>query len=452
MQEEKERFLNSKKKSNWLRTSATARLIVIGVLILLLLIPVEMVQNLIQEREYRSENAINEVSEKWGNPQTITGPILSIPYYVWVKVYDKGNENKYHTEKRKQYMHFLPETLNINGELSPTIRHRSIYNVIVYNSKMKLDGYFLSPDFENKGVSEKNILWNEAFVNIGISDLRSIQENIQLNWNEQKVNFDAGLPTNDIIYKGISTSVILDSTNSKYKFSLELDLNGSSSLNFVPIGKTTIVDIKSPWQDPSFNGKFLPDTFSLDKSGFDAHWKILHLNRNFGQIIKGSIKNINSSSFGVVLMLPVDEYQKTNRAAKYAVLFIGLTFLVFFFSQTINKIQIHPVQYLLVGLALILFYTLLISISEHIGFDWAYLISSISVISLISFYAKWIFKNNRMVIILSLIMLILYGFIFSIIQMQDFALLMGSIGLFIVLGIVMYVSRKIDWYNIIEDK
>jgi len=151
-------------------------------------------------------------------------------------------------------------------------------------------------------------------------------------------------------------------------------------------------------------------------------------------------------------MLSVDEYQKTNRAAKYAVLFIGLTFLVFFFSQTINKIQIHPVQYLLVGLALILFYTLLISISEHIGFDLAYLISSISVISLIVFYARWIFKNNRMVTILALIMVILYGFIFSIIQMKDYALLMGSIGLFIVLGIVMYVSRKIDWYNITEDK
>jgi inner membrane protein len=439
--------LKQRSKNTWLRTSITVRLITIGVLILLLLIPVEMVQELIHEREYRSQEAIDEVSEKWGNPQTLSGPILSIPYYNYYRIYDKENSGKYHTERQKLYMHFLPEALIIDGKLAPKVRHRSIYDVIVYNANVKIEGSFLPPDFSSFGIEDKDILWNKATLSLGISDLRSIQENISLQWNSEESMFDAGLPTHDLIRQGISTHVNIDSSANKYDFALQLDVNGSSKMYFVPVGKTTQVKMQSIWPDPSFDGKFLPDTSTVSADGFVANWKVLHLNRDYSQIIKGSESNIGGSAFGVVLMMPVDDYQKTNRAAKYAVLFIGLTFLVFFFSQTMNEIKIHPVQYILVGLALVLFYTLLISISEHLGFDWAYLISAASIIGLVSFYTRWIFKSSRMVVILSLIMVILYGFIFSIIQMHDYALLLGSIGLFMVLAIVMYVSRKIDWYQ-----
>jgi inner membrane protein len=217
---------------------------------------------------------------------------------------------------------------------------------------------------------------------------------------------------------------------------------------FVPLGKQTKVNLKSKWQNPSFTGAFLPDKRDVGVNGFNATWEVLHLNRPYPQIFKGQIEGIGDSSFGVNLIVPVDEYQKSMRSAKYAVIFITLTFLIFFFVQVINGVRIHPIQYLIVGLALCIFYTLLIALSEHIPFIYSYLISSISIIGLITLYAKSIFKDNKLTAIICLILTMLYLFIYSIIQMEDYALLMGSIGLFIVLATIMYLSRKINWYEI----
>jgi inner membrane protein len=227
---------------------------------------------------------------------------------------------------------------------------------------------------------------------------------------------------------------------------LALNFNGSTSINFVPLGKVSEVSVKSAWQNPSFVGAFLPDERNIATTGFSANWKVLHLNRPYPQAFKGATSGIDESSFGVNLFVPVDEYQKSMRSAKYAAMFITLTFLIFFFVQIINGIRIHPVQYIMVGLALCVFYTLLIAISEHLAFHWSYIIASISIILLITLYAKSIFNENRLTALLALILCILYLFIYAIIQMEDYALLMGSIGIFIVLALVMFLSRKINWY------
>lgn len=230
-------------------------------------------------------------------------------------------------------------------------------------------------------------------------------------------------------------------------FSLRLTCNGSTFLRVTPLGKTTEVQFTSTWPSPSFEGAFLPVKREITSAGFEANWKVLNLNRSYPQYFAGSMPGINESSFGVTLLLPVDHYQKTMRSAKYAVLFISLTFMVFFFIQVINHIRIHPIQYLLIGFALCLFYTLLLSLSEHIAFTWSYMIASAGIILLISLYAHATFKKWQLTLLLFGILCMLYGFIFTIIRLEDVALLVGSLGLFAALAVLMYVTRNIQWYQ-----
>lgn len=436
--------------NNWVKTSITLKIFTIGILILLLLIPVSMVERLIDERKYRQEEAITEVSSKWGEAQTITGPVLTVPYLTYSKVYESGNTGKYTLVQTKAYAHFLPDELNVNGNVVPEKRYRGMYEIIVYNSQVTLNGTFSFPSFQQWKTDPKNVVLDGAFISIGLSDLRSIQKNVAIKWNDKDYFFNPGLESNDVIEKGVSTHLplnMLDSASS-YKFSVNLNFNGSSSLNFVPLGKDTKVNIASTWKDPSFDGAFLPDDRTINEQGFKASWNVLHLNRSYPQQFTGEAKGIKESAFGVNLIVPVDEYQKSMRSAKYAVMFITLTFLIFFFVQILNKVRVHPIQYLIVGLALCVFYTLLIALSEHIPFQYAYLVSSIAIISMITLYAKNIFKNAGLTRLIGGILIALYLFIYTIIQMEDYALLMGSIGLFLVLAAIMYLSRKIDWYAI----
>ncbi len=435
--------------SHWLKTSITLRLFTIGILILILLIPVGMVRDLIREREYRKSAAINEVSAKWGEAQTVNGLVLTIPYYTYVKVVEDAKNDKYRLEPIRNYAHFLPNELQVNGDVIPEKRYRGIYEVVVYNSKVTLAGNFAMPDFEVWNIKEKDVMWEEAFVSLGLSDMRSIQNNVQVNWNGSQHPFNPGIETNEVIGTGMSTRVPVGpakEADESWTFEVLLDFNGSSQLRFIPLGKNTAVSLNSSWQDPSFDGAFLPDEREITPQGFTAQWNVLHLNRTYPQSFRGSMKGIYESAFGVNLIVPAGEYQKSMRSAKYASLFITLTFMLFFFAQIMNNVRIHPIQYIMVGLALCIFYTLLIALSEHLPFQWAYLISSSAIIGLIVMYAHSIFKNIRLTGIIAAILVILYGFVYVILQLQDYTLLVGSLGLFVVLATVMYLSRKIDWY------
>lgn len=435
------------KTNDWIRNSLTIRLLTIGFLMLILLIPLEMVQGLISERKQRYNEVIGEVSAKWGHPQTIKGLILTIPYVIYEKVYDKKDKEKYELIRSTRYAHFLPDHLQIRGQINPEIRYRSIFEVVVYKSSIDLNGEFSPPDFDGWDIAEKDILWNDAFISLGLSDLRSIQEKVTLKWDGKQFAFNPGVRSKDIISSGISTRIPdLKSIKTIIPFSLKLEFNGSSSMNFIPLGKETNVSIHSSWKDPSFGGAFLPDHREINANGFKSSWRILHLNRSYPQQFLGSVSGINGSSFGVTLLMPVDQYQKSTRSAKYGFMVMALTFMVFFFVQTLGKIRIHPIQYLLVGFALCIFYTLLISISEHLNFQNAYLIASAATIILVTAYALSMFKHGRLTLMMAGILSLLYSFVFTVIQLQDYALLMGSIGLFLVLAVVMFISRKIDWY------
>jgi inner membrane protein len=420
---------------------------------LVLLIPTSMIRSLITEREATQNEAIKEVSSKWAEQQTISGPFVSIPYYRYVKeVSSKDSAEK--IVQVKDYLHILPSQLNISGNINPEKRYRGIYEIVVYNSKLEISGTFNKFDLAALDIQPKDIFFDKAEFVVGIDDLRGIEEQINLSWNNQSISFNPGVSSDDVVKSGINAVVKMDPKDSStYQFKLSLNLKGSQLLYFTPVGKVTDINLSSDWPNPSFNGAFLPDKREISEKGFKANWNILHLNRNFPQIWTGSQHTISKSSFGIDLILPVDNYQKSYRSIRYAILFIGFTFLVFFFIEVLNKVFIHPVQYILVGVALIVFYTLLLSFSEHMKYNLAFIISALSTLLLIAGYVKAILKSSQLSLLISGILTVLYTFIFVIIQLQDYALLIGSIGIFIILGLVMYFSRKIDWYNLsLEEK
>ncbi len=438
-----EDFIRQEKTNVFKSYPVVFKAIIVFFLVIIFMVPTAMIRNLIKERESTQANAIREVSAKWGNNQTLTGPVLSIPYL-----------NPANPKAAPLWAHFLPENLTVNGLLNPEKRYRSIYEVVVYNSKIHFQGNFLSPDFAELKIPRQSILFDDAVINLGITDLRGLEEQIQIQWNADSTWFNPGVLTNDVMEDGINAKVKIPLSDSlkSYDFKFDITLKGSEILYFVPVGKETRINMKSGWQNPSFDGAFLPDTRTINDTGFNADWKILHLNRNFPQSWTGSKHQLKESSFGVNLILMVDHYKKTERSIKYSILLISLTFIVFFFIEVLNRTSINPFQYILIGIALVIYYSLLLSFSEHLSFALAYLISSLMTILLIMWYTSSILHIKRIALLISGTLALLYGFIFTIVQLTDYALLMGSLGLFVSLAIIMYFSRKVDWKNINSDE
>lgn len=419
--------------------SLSFKLVIVGFLIAVMLIPGAMIRDLIREREQAQLDVISEIGSKWGAGQILNGPVLSIPYYKYIETDGK-------TFREIRYAHFLPEKLSINASVEPEIRYRGIYKTVVYSSVLRIKGSFLPPDPGKLKLGNENILFHDAFIQVGVPDMRGIQDNLQVRWNQEMLGVESGIPSRDISLSGFHAKVPLDEAET-YDFQFDIVLNGSEYLYFIPAGKTTEVFIESPWEHPKFDGAFLPDERNVEQTGFTANWKILYLNRNFPQSWKDDAYQTGDAAFGVNLILPVDRYQKTMRSAKYAIMFIGLTFMVFFFVEVLNKTRIHPVQYLLVGLSISIFYVLLLSLGEQIGFNLAYLVSGLAVVGLISAYSASVFRNLRLALIMGICLVILYAFLYSLIQLQDYALLMGGIGLFAAMALIMYTSRNVDWYS-----
>jgi len=429
-----------------LRTSPTFKLIAIGIIILILLIPTSMITSIIHEREMMSDSAIREVSSKWAQTQDITGPILTLPY-----------TKQYLIDEKKHYsnhlFHILPKRLNINADVDPRQLKRGIYDIVVYNSKLKIDGTFGMSEI-NKLTEAHEIKWSEAYITMGIADLRGIKNQLELTWDQEQLQVDPGSRITQIIGSGVTITTPIEKSDidRNIPFAMDINLNGSKNLSFVPVGGITSVNISSPWTTPSFNGLILPDSREVTSEGFTANWQTLELNRNYPNSWKdNSVTNkLLESRFGVDLLMPIDDYQKSMRSAKYAILILSLTFLIFFLVEIMNHRKIHPFQYTLVGLALSLFYILLVSISEHSNFNMAYLVSSIAIVLMIGLYSLSVFNNKKLSMVLVLILSGLYGFLFVTLQLVDYALLMGGIGLAVILSTTMYFTRKIDWYNVGE--
>lgn len=427
--------------------ASLGKLALIGFLMSLLLIPMGMVKGLISEREQRRGEAEREVADKWGGPQVLGGPILTIPY----RVYETDDKGKVDTSIT--YANFLPEELDVTGAMAPEVRHRGIFDVPLFQADLEIKGRFNQPSFAAWKVRAEDVVWEDAFLTLTVADLRNVADARPVDWAGQaRVLAPENLPGSPV-YGGLQTRVPLKAEGpgeAGYAFGAKLKLNGSGSLRFLPMGKQTKVSIRSPWTTPSFSGAYLPADRSVDKAGFQANWKTLHLSRNFPQAWHESQitqKDWEGFAFGVDFLLPVDGYQKTERCAKYAVLFILLTFLVFFLYETFDRTRIHPLQYLLVGFALCLFYLLLLSLGEHIPFGYAYAAATLGVVGLITAYGFAILAARKRALGLGAMLTGLYGYLYTLLQMEDYALLMGSLGLFLILGAVMYFTRRINWYG-----
>jgi inner membrane protein len=425
----------------WQRNRVTIKAILVGFLILVLLIPTAFIHGLIMERKDRQAEVAAEVSSKWAGPQTISGPFLLIPYT------EQAKDTAGKIVMIRHLAYFLPEQLNINGNIFPEIRNRSIYEVVLYKTALQVQGNFSANRFSDLGINQDRLLLDEAQLCFGLSDNRGIDEQLTIDWNGSERSFNAGVPKNALVNSGVSVPVSLSviDVSKPFSFNIQLTLKGSEYLFFTPLGKQTQVQLKSPWKNPSFDGKFLPANKVINEKGFTADWKILHFNREFPQAWIDTDININSSSFGLNLLQPNDAYGKTLRAVKYAILFISLTFCLYFFIELFQKRSVHPMQYILVGLALCIFYTLLLSISEYLDFNLSYILAATATILLITLYTKSLFVKWNIAVLFGVFLGLLYSFIFILIQLQDGALLFGSIGLFILLATVMYYSRRIDW-------
>lgn len=431
-------------KKSTLKNSLGLRLIIIAFLSLVLLIPAQMIKSLIRERQERREEAVKEVFNKWGSKQVIAGPILTIPFKSTMRTSERE------IYEVKKYVHLLPEDLNITGSVIPQRRYRGIYEMVLYQAELQINGHFNSSEIKSMNIPISKLCLQEASLSLGISDMKGIKEMAGVKWNNDILSGSPGVQARGILPGGVSAKTPVDLNKEDYRFDIAINLNGSEDLMFTPVGKENIVKISSPWNNPSFSGEYLPDFRQINGDGFQAEWKILYMNRNYPQKWIGDEFSIEPSKFGITFLIPVDEYQKTMRTAKYVLMFITFTFFTFFLIELLNGRAIHPIQYLLIGFALLLFYTLLLSLSEHFRFNFAYLISSLSIIVMISAYTKAVLKSNWQALLICGFLTILYSYLFLILQLQDYALLMGSLILFVILTLVMFVTRKIDWFSILK--
>lgn len=420
------------KLSQLFRASVTIKFLTIGLLALVLLIPAQQIKSIIAERQSFQAAATEDISEKWGGEQTVHGPKLAIPFTKY-----KNGVSSNHTA------HLLPEEVTINGDILPAIRKRGIFEVLVYRSDLHITGNFGTVEFNQWNADSLEVHWQDSSLSLGVSDLKGLKAPIKVKWNGTQVeNMDRLGSTIQL-----EDERHLSPTSLPAKFSYELMVNGTEQLSFTPSGATTQVNLSSPWHSPSFTGDFLPYQQANSDEGFTAHWNVLEFNRNYPQQWMDNQYDVNSAAFGVKLIKPVNRYRQSMRSVKYAILFIALTFITFFFTELLSPGRMHPVQYTLVGMALLLFYTLLLALSELIPFNVAYLIASIANIGLITTFTAIVFRKRATTIATASLLLLLYAFLFSVLQLEQHALLIGSIGLFLIIALLMFLSARINWYK-----
>lgn len=422
------------------------KLLFVGALVLVLLLPLASVWALISERQARQATVKAELAATWGGAQTLAGPLLAVPYAEHEKTAG-GNDIT-----RVSWAYFLPEELRIEGAVEPEVRSRGIFDLVLYRARLTVSGSFRRPDFSDWKIADGDIRWDEARLSIGIPDLRGIQQAPILNWDGRPIAFEPGAGAVDLYASALQAPApgLASQETTSHAFDFELGLAGSEELHFVPGGKKSEVALTSTWRDPSFIGAFLPTERSVDDAGFRARWEISYFARGYPQQWRRSdtLPDVERSSFGLRLLDPVDFYRMSERSVKYGILFVLLTFLTFGLFELLARLRIHPVQYLLVGLAICLFYLVLLSVSEQLGFAPAYAIGSLSTIGLIGGYTRAVLGASRRSIVVVALLGGLYGYLYVLLQLEDYALLLGTAGLFLILATVMYLTRKLDWYAV----
>jgi inner membrane protein len=431
--------------------SITFKVLGIGFLALLMLIPLAQVQTLISERNGLRAQALSNIEQGWGAAQSVGGPVLAIPKRVRVQT-----NNGWITQESTEIV--LADQLDLHGTLAPEIRSYGIYSTPVYLVELKISGRFLTRDARSLGeaaraarasdVPETTYLFDQAELRLPVADVRGIRRISALRMDDKEYTFG---PSSGGAMRAVGLPIDLSQwSGDAHAFSLDLTLAGTASLRFLPLARHTEASVAAPWPNPSFGGAFLPDKRKVDEKGFDAHWQVLDLNRSYGQHWQeDASRQIDPgvASFGVNLYQPADLYQQNERAGKYGVLFIALTFVAFFLFEVLKKLRVHPVQYLLIGVALTTFYIVLLALSEQIGFAFAYLAAACAVVLLIGSYAAAVLRARRAGALLAATLALVYALLYGLVVSEQYSLLMGAIALLVVVGALMYLTRKVDWYT-----
>lgn len=431
----------------WSRLAGVVKFVTIGFLMLMLLIPSAIVQNLIGERTNRQAEVHKEIAEKWSAAQIVEGPVIILPYKKFLANKDENGRVSYLEEI--QHIYLLPETLNFSAGTDVRTLHRSIFDATVYSSKIKVEGSFGALEMKKSGIDPASLMWQKARIVIGVSDLKGLKNypKIRLAGNSYEVEADFSSE------KLFSNNLYIQPDLSRLKstalhFRYELDLNGSDELLFRHLAKLTTVNVSGAWTSPSFSGKYLPDERQVSDKGFSASWKMSYFDRPYAQQSvdeKPDFKGTTQQAVcGVKFKPAVDQYQMTMRSAKYSVLIVLLSFLALYFTEMISRRAILLQNYLLIGCALVVYYCLLLALSEQLGFNLAYMAASMVTIGLISAFQYVSMKSSRLSGILAAILTFYYAFIFLIIQLEDIALMVGSISLFVTVAVLMYLSVKLQ--------
>jgi inner membrane protein len=441
------------------RQGTIIKLLGVGALVLVLLIPLVMITSVLSDRLSRRNEAVADITSSWGREQNVIGPVLGIPFQYKFKAVketpgpDGKLERREVEETATANAYFLPETLQITGDVQTQTLHRGIYDAAVFRAQVTLSGKFPPPDFGRLKVDLKDVQWKDAFVTIAVNDLRGTREGLVLDWGGAKRAMlpgsqAPGYTTGATASLGSDQAIANETT-----FSIPLDFNGSDGVFFAPFGVRNEATLKSNWPDPAFRGAFLPAARSVRPDGFSATWKVSYYGRDYPQswTSRGgnerfNVQSVTNSRFGANFLSILDAYRYVERSIKYGVLFLVLVFTTFFLFEVTARQKIHPFQYLMVGAALCLFYLLLLSISEFVGFSWAYLIAAVASTLLITWYCRFFLGGGMRTLMIGAGLAGVYTFLYITLRQQDYALLMGAIALFVVLAIVMYVTRKVDWY------
>lgn len=441
--------------------------LLVGLLVLLMLIPLELVLGVIQDREGRYRAVVGEIAALWGEAQQLRGPILAVPFESapWNRDEEENPEEE-DARPRRDVLYLLPDRYRVTGRLEPDQRRRGLFESVVYRADLVLGGVFVVPALDDWGPDVTRALWDEARLILAVEDPRSIGGGLRLDWNGEALAVEPGAPAG--LLRGLRGGLLRASLSAplpalgealgvgpavtRLPFELRLQLNGSERIELLPLGRDSEISLASPWPSPSFEGAYLPARHEIGVGGFEAEWRLSYFGRGFPQRWRASGWNEalagawQRAAFGVRLFQPVGAYQQAERTAKYGVLFLVYTFGALFLFELLGRVPLHIVHYGLVGLSLCLFYLLLLSLAEHLGFALAYLIAAAAVVAQIGLYTWGAVGSRARSALFTALLAGLYAALYGLMQLETYALLIGSICLFLLLALVMAVVRKIDWY------
>lgn len=433
-----------------LLSTPLARLVLLLILVAVLLVPLGMIGGVVHERSARRAEAVADITASWSGAQAIVGPVLRIRC---VERHTSQDEKGWVREQQTSSpLYVLPDRLQIDAGLRTEIRRRGLFDVPVYAASLNLRGHFARPQLSDCPGRATSIEWDSAELLLGLREPRGLHADARLEWNGAVVGFKpaTGVTAATLasgVHAALATAAFAGDTAS---FTMTLGFNGAQSLRFAPMAKETTVAMTADWPHPSYSGGWLPTRRSSEAGTFAAHWSTSYLGRDYPQTFSAVDEHndsIERSLFGVDLLQPIDPYVMAERITKYAVLTLVFTFLTVWLTEVLSGRRVHPIQYAFIGAALCLFGLLQLALAEHVGFAVAFALAAVAVTTLVTLYCRSALQNTRPSLLVGGLLTGLYGYLYSLLRAEDYALLGGALALFALLAAAMYLTRGVDWFG-----